>query len=111
MRAIVLTSFAGPDALELVDVPDPTPGDGEELVSVRAASLGPWDLSVTRGAFAAAGGSSELPQVQGWDFSGETVDGRRVLGCVAQPWMGIGTFAEQIAVPSAILAPLPEGLD
>ena len=110
MRAVVLTSFAGPDALELVDVPDPTAGDGEELVSVRAASLGPWDLSVTRGAFAAAGGSSEFPQVQGWDFSGETVDGRRVLGCVAQPWMGVGAFAEQIAVSSAILAPLPEAL-
>jgi NADPH:quinone reductase len=110
MRAVVLTSFAGPDALELVDVPDPTPGDGEELVSVRAASLGPWDLSVTRGAFAAVGGSSDFPQVQGWDFSGETVDGRRVLGCVAQPWMGIGAFAEQIAVSSAILAPLPEPL-
>ena len=110
MRAVVLTSFAGPDALELVDVPDPTAGDGEELVSVRAASVGPWDLSVTRGAFAAAGGSSEFPQVQGWDFSGETVDGRRVLGCVAQPWMGVGAFAEQIAVSSAILAPLPEAL-
>ena len=110
MRAIVLTSFAGPDALQLADVPDPTPGDGEELVSVRAASLGPWDLGNTRGAFAAAGGSSEFPQVQGWDFSGETADGRRVLGCVTQPWMGVGAFAEQMAVPSAILAPLPEAL-
>jgi NADPH2:quinone reductase len=110
VRAVVLTSFAGPDALELADVPDPTTGDGGELVSVRAASLGPWDLSVTRGAFTEAGGSSEFPQVQGWDFSGETVDGRRVLGCVAQPWMGIGAFAEQIAVPPAILAPLPEVL-
>lgn len=77
---------------------------------MRAASLGPWDLSATRGTFAPAGGSSEFPQVQGWDFSGETVDGRRVLGCVAQPWMGIGAFAEQMAVPSAILAPLPEAL-
>jgi NADPH:quinone reductase-like Zn-dependent oxidoreductase len=56
------------------------------------------------------GASSDFPQVQGWDFAGETVDGRRVLGFVAQPWMGIGTLAEQIAVPSAILAPLPESL-
>jgi NADPH:quinone reductase len=110
VRAIVLTAFAGPDALELADVPDPTPADGEELVSVCAAALGPWDLGNTRGAFAAAGGSSEFPQVQGWDFSGETVDGRRVLGCVTQPWMGVGAFAEQMAVPSAILAPLPEAL-
>ena len=56
------------------------------------------------------GGSGEFPQVQGWDFAGETADGRRVLGFVAQPWMGVGALAEQIAVPSAILAPLPDAL-
>jgi NADPH:quinone reductase len=110
VRAIVLNSFTGLDGLELSDVPDPTPGDGEELVNVRAASLGPWDRASTDGWFTAMGGSSEFPQVQGWDFAGETDDGRRVLGFVAQPWMGTGTFAEQIAVPSAILAPLPDDL-
>src|SRR5260370_1322918 len=110
VRAIVLNSLAGPDGLELAQVPDPTPRDGEQLVTVRAASLGPWDRSSTEGAFAAMGGSSEFPQVQGWDFAGETIDGRRVLGFVPQPWMGVGAFAEQIAVPSAILAPLPEAL-
>jgi NADPH:quinone reductase len=110
VRAVVLNSFAGVDALELADVAEPNPGAGEELVSIRAASLGPWDLAVADGAFATSGGSSEFPQVQGWDFAGETADGRRVLGCVAQPWMGVGAFAERIAVPSAILAPLPDGL-
>jgi NADPH:quinone reductase len=110
MRAIVLTSFDGLDALELADQPDPTPADGEELVRIRAASMGPWDLSGAAGAFAAIGGSSEFPQVQGWDFAGETGDGRRVLGFVAQPWMGKGTFAELIALPSALLAPLPDQL-
>ncbi len=110
IRAIVLNSFTGLDGLELSEVPDPTPGEGEELVNVRAASLGPWDRDSTVGKFAAMGGSSEFPQVQGWDFAGETDDGRRVLGFVAQPWMGTGSFAEQIAVPSAILAPLPEAL-
>jgi NADPH:quinone reductase-like Zn-dependent oxidoreductase len=110
MRAIVLNSFSGLDALELSETADPTPGDGEELVRIRAAALGPWDLSGANGAFAAIGGSSEFPQVQGWDFAGEAGDGRRVLGFVAQPWMGIGTFAEQIAVPSALLAPLQDAL-
>jgi NADPH:quinone reductase len=110
MRAIVLNSFGGLDALEVAEPADPTPGDGEELVRIRAAALGPWDLSGANGAFAAVGGSSEFPQVQGWDFAGEAGDGRRVLGFVAQPWMGIGTFAEQIAVPSALLAPLPDAL-
>ncbi len=110
MRAIVLNSFSGLDGLELAEVPDPTPGDGEQLVEVRAASLGPWDRAGSNGAFAAVGGSSEFPQVQGWDFAGETVDGRRVLGFVAQPWMGVGAFAERIAAPAAILASLPEAL-
>jgi NADPH:quinone reductase len=110
MRAIVLTSFDGPSALELSEQPDPTPGDGEELVRIRAASMGPWDLNGAAGGFAGVGGSSEFPQVQGWDFAGEAGDGRRVLGFVAQPWMGKGTFAEQIALPSALLAPLPDEL-
>jgi NADPH:quinone reductase-like Zn-dependent oxidoreductase len=79
-------------------------------VSIRAASLGPWDLGAADGAFTAAGGSGDFPQIQGWDLAGETADGRRVLGFVAQPWMGVGAFAEQIAVPGAILAPLPEEL-
>jgi NADPH:quinone reductase len=110
VRAIVLNSFAGVDGLELCEVADPTPGDGEELVHVRAASLGPWDRASVDGAFVGMGGSGDFPQVQGWDFAGETVDGRRVLGFVAQPWMGVGALAEQIAVPSAILAPLPDSL-
>ena len=110
MRAIVLNSFTGLDGLELSEVADPTPAAGEELVRVRAAALGPWDRVSVDGAFVAMGGSGEFPQVQGWDFAGETADGRRVLGFVAQPWMGVGALAEQIAVPSAILAPLPDAL-
>lgn len=110
MRAVVLNSFSGLDGLEFSEVADPAPGEGEQLVRVRAASLGPWDLAGASGAFAAAGGSTDFPQVQGWDFAGETADGQRVLGFVAQPWMGVGTFTERIAVPAAILAPLPDAL-
>jgi NADPH:quinone reductase len=56
------------------------------------------------------GGSAFFPQVQGWDFAGETADCRRVLGFVAQPWMGVGSLAERIVVPSALLAKLPDEL-
>ena len=111
VRAIVLTSFTGIDGLELAEVEDPTPADDEQLVHVRAASLGPWDLSSAGGAFAAAGGSTDFPQIQGWDYAGETDDGQRVLGFVAQPWMGVGALADLIAVPSAILAPLPDSVE
>jgi NADPH:quinone reductase len=111
VRAVVLTSFSGVDGLELANVADPVPAPGEQIVHVRAASLGPWDLGNTEGAFAAMGGSTDFPQVQGWDFAGETDDGERVLGFVPQPWMRVGALAESIAVPSAILAPLPASLD
>jgi NADPH:quinone reductase len=110
VRAIVLKAFTGLDGLELAEVPDPSPGDGEALVNVRAASLGPWDLAGASGAFASIGGSSDFPQVQGWDFAGETVDGRRVVGFIPQPWMRVGAFAEQISVPQGLLTDLPEAL-
>jgi NADPH:quinone reductase-like Zn-dependent oxidoreductase len=110
VRAIVLNSFSGVDGLGLAEMADPTPGEGQRLVHVRAASLGPWDLQAAQGAFAGAGGSGDFPQVQGWDFAGETDDGDRVLGFVAQPWMGVGALAELIAVPGGILAPLPDSL-
>jgi len=110
MRAVILTSFGGLEALELADLPEPTPGEGEEVVSVRAVALGPWDLSATDGYFQQLGGSTAFPQVQGWDFAGQTAAGRRVLGFTAQPWMGVGALAEQIAMPAVLLAPLPDGL-
>lgn len=110
VRAIVLNSYSGLDGLALSEVAEPVPGEGEQLVHVRAASLGPWDLASAQGAFAAAGGASDFPQVQGWDFAGETDDGDHVVGFVAQPWMGVGALAELISVPAGILAPLPDSL-
>ena len=61
VRSIVLNSFTGPGGLELSEVADPMPADGEQLVRVRAASLGPWDRSSVVGAFAAMGGSTDFP--------------------------------------------------
>ena len=111
MRAVILTSFGGLDALELADLPEPAVAEGEEVVSIRAVALGPWDLSAADGYFRELGGSTVFPQVQGWDFAGETATGHPVLGFTAQPWMGVGALAERIAVPAALLAPLPDGLD
>jgi NADPH:quinone reductase-like Zn-dependent oxidoreductase len=110
MRALTLSSFGGIDALAFSDWPDPVPGPEEELVEIRAVALGPWDVAAAGGAFAAAGGTTEFPQQQGWDFSGETAAGRRVAGFVAQPWMLLGTLCERIAVPTALLADLPASL-
>jgi NADPH2:quinone reductase len=110
MRAVVLNSFDGIDGLELSEVDDAPTGDGEVPVTVRAAALGVWDLAATQGAFKDAGGSTDFPQIQGWDFAGETDQGERVFGFVAAPFMGRGSFAEKLSVPPAVLAGLPESI-
>jgi NADPH2:quinone reductase len=110
MRAVVLNSFDGIDGLELSEVAEPEAGDGEVPVTVRAAALGSWDLSGAEGAFKDAGGSTDFPQIQGWDFAGETDQGERVFGFVASPFMGAGSFAEKLSVPPAVLAGLPESI-
>jgi hypothetical protein len=39
MRAVQITRFGGPEVLDVVDLPDPTPGDGEQLYEVRSAGV------------------------------------------------------------------------
>ena len=120
MRAVVLTSFGGPGSVGVGEVLEPQAGDGQVLVDVAAAALGPWDLAAAAGAFVPAGGTPDFPQVQGWDFAGTVVggsgrapfgDGTPVLGFTPQPWSGTGAFAERIAVPAETLAEVPETVD
>jgi hypothetical protein len=39
MRAVQITRFGGPEVLEIVDVPEPTPGDGQQLYDVSTAGV------------------------------------------------------------------------
>jgi NADPH:quinone reductase-like Zn-dependent oxidoreductase len=39
MRAVQITRFGSPEVLGVVDLPDPVPGDGEQLYEVRAAGI------------------------------------------------------------------------
>jgi NADPH:quinone reductase-like Zn-dependent oxidoreductase len=39
MRAVQITRFGGPEALDLVDLPDPVPGPGQQLYEVQAAGV------------------------------------------------------------------------
>ena len=49
MKAIRIHEDGGPDVLRYEDVPDPTPGPGEVLVELRAASLNHLDVWVRKG--------------------------------------------------------------
>lgn len=121
MRAVTLRSFDGPSAVDVVDIAEPSLTDGHVLLQMDAAAIGPWDVQTTTGAFTALGGSTTLPQTLGWDVCG-TVEGvapgvtgwrvgDRAFGFSPQPWSGIGVFAERVALPAGLLAPVPSGLN
>jgi len=39
MRAVQITRFGGPEVLDIVDLPDPVPGPGQQLYDVSTAGL------------------------------------------------------------------------
>jgi NADPH:quinone reductase-like Zn-dependent oxidoreductase len=39
MRAVQITRFGGPEVLDVVDLPDPIPGEGQQLFEVSAAGI------------------------------------------------------------------------
>ena len=99
MRAVVLREPGGPEQLELVDLPDPEPGDGQVLVRVRAAGINFADVLTRQGRYPQA---PSLPTVLGGEVAGE-VDGRRVMTA-----SGATGYSELTTVDEARLVPLPE---
>jgi NADPH2:quinone reductase len=96
------------------DHPEPTPGDGEVLIAVRAAALNGADMMQKRGLYPAPPG---WPQdIPGLDVAGEVAAlgngatrfsvGDRVMGFV-----GGGGQGERLAVHERLLMPVPETLD
>jgi NADPH:quinone reductase len=99
LKAVLLRETGGPEALELADVPDPEPADGEVRVRVRAAGINFLDVLVRQGRYPQM---PDLPTIPGIEIAGEA-DGRRVIGLPTS-----GGYAEQICVERARLAPLPD---
>jgi NADPH2:quinone reductase len=113
MRALVVESFA-PDyaGCAVRDVPKPTPGPGEVLVRVRAASVNFPDLLMTRGEYQF---KPPLPFTPGLDLSGEIAElGEGVSGwSIGDAVVGgarLGGFAEYAVLSAEALKPKPERL-
>jgi NADPH:quinone reductase len=102
LRAVLLRETGGPERLELAEVEEPAPGDGQVLVRVRAAGINFLDVLVRQGRYPQM---PELPTVLGSEVSGE-VDGRRVM---ALPRAAGGGYAESVVVDESLLVPLPDG--
>ena len=66
MKAAFIQNFGGPAALTYGDLPDPTPGQGQVLIDVAAASINAADWKVTQGEY----NNPKFPVIIGRDFSG-----------------------------------------
>ena len=124
MKAIRIHEDGGPDVLRYEDVEDPSPGDGEVLVRLRAASLNHLDVWVRKGL-----PSVPKPRILGADGAGVIVSlGPGVTGLevgariVINPSMMHGgrtsiigehcngTHAELIAIPAENAYPLADDM-
>jgi NADPH:quinone reductase len=103
VRAIRISEWGGPEALELVeDAPIPEPGPHEHLVRVSRAGVNFADTHASDNTYLAP---YELPLTPGGEVAGKTEDGKRIAGLV-----GSGGYAEYAAVPKASAFPIPFGV-
>jgi len=86
--------------MELVELPDPEPGDREAVVDVVRAGINFADTHAIRNDYLA---EQELPLTPGGEISGRTLDGRRVAAM-----LGNGGYAEKVVVPEPWLVPVPD---
>jgi NADPH:quinone reductase-like Zn-dependent oxidoreductase len=119
LKAILQNRYGeSPDVLQLDDIDQPVPGDGEVLVKVHAASLFVGDWHVMTG----------LPYVVrpklGWRRPNARVAGQEVAGRVEALGEGVtrfhpgddvfgtcvGAFAEYVSTPERLLARKPQNL-
>ena len=100
MKAIQIEEFGGPEVLQLTDLPDPEPVDGQVVVEVARAGINFADTHAIRNDYLA---EQTLPLIPGGEISGRTPDGRRVAALLAN-----GGYAQKVAVPEAWLVPLPD---
>jgi NADPH:quinone reductase len=114
MQAVWISTFGGPEVLELRTVGKPTINDEQVLVRVRASSLNRADLLQRQGKYPPPPGfPAEIP---GMEFSGEIAEvgssvrrwkpGQRVFGLI-----GGGAQAEYLVTYEHLLAEIPANLD
>ena len=112
MRAIVVDSPGGPEALRPADLPKPAPGPGELLVRVAYAGCNWGDVQRRQGVYPVA---MEYPAVLGGEVSGwvealgEGAEGP-AAGCRVAALTGpadSGGYAEYAAVPAELAVALP----
>ena len=117
MRAWLMDSYAGTEALRLGEAPDPHPGPGEVVLGLQFAALNPADAFLAQAMYPA---KPPLPHVLGRDGVGVVLESHPdVTNVRVGETVGIlrgdvgievwGTLAEKVAVRADRLVPIPTG--
>lgn len=113
MRAVVAPEPGGPEALRIVELPDPHAGPGELVLDVAASAVNRADVLQRRGFYPPPPGASD---VLGLECSGTVAEvgpgvvGWRVGDDVCALLAG-GGYATRVAVPAGQAMPIPDGID
>jgi NADPH2:quinone reductase len=103
MRAVQITRFGGPEVLDIVDLPDPVPGPGQQLYEVSSAGVNFADTHQIENSYLAA---QQLPLIPGAEFVGTPVGGgHRVVGLLDG-----GGYAEKVVAHDFLTWPVPDGV-
>ena len=70
MKAVQAAKFGDPSVLRVVDLPDPTPGQGEIAIDVTHAAVGLIDVFLRQGLYKDRPGLPQLPFVPGLEVAG-----------------------------------------
>ena len=113
MRALLSHEPGGPETLQLIELPDPSPGAGELLVRVRASAVNYPDVLIIEDKYQF---KPPRPFAPGGEIAGEVeAIGDGVVGwktgdrLIAVP--GWGGMAEKIVIPAKSAIPLPPERD
>ncbi|NJP15298.1 MULTISPECIES: NADP-dependent oxidoreductase [Streptomyces] len=119
MKAIALDGYGGPDALRLIEVPDPKVAPGEVLIRVKAAGVNPVDWKLAEGRLDAIM-ETRFPLIPGWDVAGvvervgfdveEFAPGDEVFGYIRKDIAQLGAYAELVSAHVRMLARKPAAL-
>ncbi len=102
MKAIQITEFGGPEVMKLVDLEDPSIGEGQELINVTAIGINYADTHQTENSYLSA---QKLPLIPGIEVVGKTAAGVRVLAPVDG-----GGYAQKAVAYSAALISIPDSV-
>jgi putative PIG3 family NAD(P)H quinone oxidoreductase len=113
VRAVIVSEPGGPDKLQIVELPSPTPGTGEVAIEVHASALNRADLLQRRGLYPPPPGvtgvlgleCSGVVSALGPGCTGALPIGERVMVLLAG-----GGYAERVVVPEALAMKIPSGL-